>query len=539
MELKSDYEAPSRTSAIRSLQKRLSGSRHSTIPAKPRASPSRAASTGPTSVAQGPLSNRSQLPTSNLSDTSGTPTSSSVASEDLPIAPNASVLPNLGRRVQGGPSTYTIATRNPLRPKSNHRDPAPSDVTSETDAAERGSGKETRRQRASSSSSVLRVMRAGLRRARLWSGPRAPDDSCHVSNSELYEGALLIGEAAEEAGTPESIVAVEEPRSPKVSGTKIRLVGSPSADCGVPEETPLPTARGLGSVGMSQQLRHLSGESRARSCPPTSARRSATSTPVSPASRGAIGGKRVPRHADGRDKEQRSSKGIDIEDIVCVPVPELIADPTYRADVALSVYSLKGASAINKFTELAGLGGAYHVGIEIFSLEWSFGWTPQGTGVHNVYSGCSEAGVFKERVLLGHTPCTPQAVLGIIGALRDTWSGTSYDLLRRNCGHFSMELVRQLKVRDFPDWVNSLASLLLWLTEWVDTPDAKASQAPLRIPATGAVSADCAEAAVAYSELDWKEAQKYMLERAMDAKQARRRRLLAQGNSQERGVHAV
>lgn len=223
-----------------------------------------------------------------------------------------------------------------------------------------------------------------------------------------------------------------------------------------------------------------------------------------------------------------------IKPVQAQAIPQPI-HPAYHADVALSVYSLNGASAMNKVTELAGLGGAYHVGIEIFCLEWSFGWTPLHTGVHNVYAGCSEAGTFKERILLGQTPCSPHAILGIIGAMREAWPGTSYHMLRRNCAHFSMELVRQLEVREFPEWVNSLASLLLWLTQWADAPGIKASQDPLRLAAVEAapdpVSPDGAEAAVA-SELDWKEAQEYMLERAADAVNARRRRILSKSNSE-------
>jgi hypothetical protein len=184
---------------------------------------------------------------------------------------------------------------------------------------------------------------------------------------------------------------------------------------------------------------------------------------------------------------------------------------------------------MNKITELAGLGGAYHVGVEILSLEWSFGWSPEGTGVHNVYAGCSESGIFKERVVLGQTSCTPHAILDILGALREEWSGSSYHLLKRNCAHFSMELVQRLRVREFPEWVNSLSSLILWLTDWVDTPSAKAPMGATSICSSSLTTADATEAAVA-SELDWKEAQEYMLERAADAILARRRRI--RGRSQ-------
>jgi len=44
-------------------------------------------------------------------------------------------------------------------------------------------------------------------------------------------------------------------------------------------------------------------------------------------------------------------------------------------------------SAIQRGHKEAPLHGAQ---VERPGLEWSFGWTPEGTGVHNVYAGCSE-----------------------------------------------------------------------------------------------------------------------------------------------------
>jgi hypothetical protein len=194
----------------------------------------------------------------------------------------------------------------------------------------------------------------------------------------------------------------------------------------------------------------------------------------------------------------------------------------------LTVYSLKGASAVNKITELAGLGGAYHVGVEILCLEWSFARCPHGTGVHNVFSGCSDCGDFKERIVLGRTPCSPQEVIEIIRALRESWSGDSYHLLRRNCGHFCMELVRRLQVREFPEWVNSLASTISGLTAWAEAPDFKDSQAACLDDVSAAASTDTANAEDVASELDWQEAQEYMLKRAADAICARKQRILSE-----------
>ncbi|CAK0891410.1 unnamed protein product [Prorocentrum cordatum] len=135
------------------------------------------------------------------------------------------------------------------------------------------------------------------------------------------------------------------------------------------------------------------------------------------------------------------------------------AGPPPWAEVALSVYELHGTSSLSGLTRLAGLGGAYHVGVEVFWLEWSFGWSAEGPGVYPVHVGQSTLGTFVERVPLGRTPCSPQEVIEILKDFRKTWGGVSYHLLRRNCAHFSVEFARRLRVSDAPEWINSLASV--------------------------------------------------------------------------------
>merc|ERR1740121_3151192 len=111
-----------------------------------------------------------------------------------------------------------------------------------------------------------------------------------------------------------------------------------------------------------------------------------------------------------------------------------LAEPPQWAEVAVSVYELNGASMLNAVTETVGLGGAYHVGIEVYWLEWSYGRNETGTGVHVVPVGQSTMGKFKERVSLGRTPLPPQAVFSILAQMRHEWLGREYHFLRRNCG---------------------------------------------------------------------------------------------------------
>merc|ERR1712039_885817 len=98
------------------------------------------------------------------------------------------------------------------------------------------------------------------------------------------------------------------------------------------------------------------------------------------------------------------------------------------------------------------------MGIEIYWLEWSYGWTPAGTGVHVVHVGQSWQGFLRERVPLGRTPFSCEKVVEILTDLRKEWPGRLYHPLRHNCGHFCAELAQRLKVREVPSWINSLAA---------------------------------------------------------------------------------
>eukprot|EP00913_Durusdinium_trenchii_P033792 g31633.t1 len=125
------------------------------------------------------------------------------------------------------------------------------------------------------------------------------------------------------------------------------------------------------------------------------------------------------------------------------------------SDVALSIYELHGTAAVTALTQLAGLGGAFHVGVQVYWLEWSFGWCQDGSGIQALRFGTSDLGRFRERLPLGRTPLAPEEersgrspVLAVLADMRKQWDGQSYDLLRRNCAHFSVDFVRRLRVEE-------------------------------------------------------------------------------------------
>lgn len=194
-------------------------------------------------------------------------------------------------------------------------------------------------------------------------------------------------------------------------------------------------------------------------------------------------------------------------------------EPPPWAEVAVVLYELRGASALNAVTEKIGLGGAYHLGIEVYWLEWSYGLKSGGTGVHVVPIGRSPMGVFKERVSLGRTPLPPHEVFNILAHMRCEWRGQDYHLLRQNCGHFCTELARRLHVPGtIPKWATSLAEVGNWLSEWFGDPIEPPSDEALSdvddVDGEGLLNLLRNDPVVAKNELEWHWAREHSMQRA-------------------------
>ncbi|CAJ1345604.1 unnamed protein product [Effrenium voratum] len=207
--------------------------------------------------------------------------------------------------------------------------------------------------------------------------------------------------------------------------------------------------------------------------------------------------------------------------------------PPPWAEVALTIYELHGTSALNLLTRAADMGGAYHVGVEVYWLEWSFGWCEEGSGVYMVFPGTSSLGSLRERVPLGRTPLTPEEVFRVLDLMRHDLPGSNYDLLRCNCAHFSVNFVKKLRVSEAPAWVNSLANVGEHLVAQLGMAGAQAA-------ADAATPAERDRVAPKYQhfgdddeledlagdgddgamrELAWRNAQNFVLEKAREAEQ--------------------
>lgn len=131
---------------------------------------------------------------------------------------------------------------------------------------------------------------------------------------------------------------------------------------------------------------------------------------------------------------------------------------TNDASVFLSVYDISESSAMRVFNGLIlPIGsGVFHVGISVFKTEYSYGWIKTGTGVRSEPPGTAPGHQFRGLVRLGTTPLSKERVKAIIGEMMNTWRGSDYKFVERNCTHFARALAAKLGVGPLPEWMDQL-----------------------------------------------------------------------------------
>mmetsp|Transcript_75377 Transcript_75377/g.233167 ORF Transcript_75377/g.233167 Transcript_75377/m.233167 type:complete len:210 (-) Transcript_75377:34-663(-) len=143
------------------------------------------------------------------------------------------------------------------------------------------------------------------------------------------------------------------------------------------------------------------------------------------------------------------------------------------ANVTLHIYDVglsDEVQQVNNVLRPFGM-GAFHCGVEVYGWEWSFrGIAPddddvscsdlgalEGSGIFCCRPRSSDGHVYREALPMGKTALSETEVLRMIQDMQEHWSGKCYDILTKNCCHFSDELCRRLGVGSVPDWVLSLA----------------------------------------------------------------------------------
>lgn len=120
--------------------------------------------------------------------------------------------------------------------------------------------------------------------------------------------------------------------------------------------------------------------------------------------------------------------------------------------VKVNVYSPNGQQSM-----------AYHSGIEIFGTEYCFGGGPGGgSGVMLQRPRAPPPGgswVFYQTVEVAPLQKSKPEVEKIVQELRLEFSAGSYDLVSRNCNHFSEAFCQKLCGQSIPGWINALAGV--------------------------------------------------------------------------------
>lgn len=128
-----------------------------------------------------------------------------------------------------------------------------------------------------------------------------------------------------------------------------------------------------------------------------------------------------------------------------------------------------------------------HSGVVINDREYAYGGHDQ-RGVTGVYwtkpKSEPPGGSFRCEILHGFTLATPDEIDATLRAASDNFLGASYNLLTKNCNHFSSYLCQKLTGKPGPSWLNRAASIGIALPcvvprDWIEPPDCDASDGRL------------------------------------------------------------
>lgn len=132
-----------------------------------------------------------------------------------------------------------------------------------------------------------------------------------------------------------------------------------------------------------------------------------------------------------------------------------------RCSVLLHIYDLSAdlqkANELLAFSlYLVAVGGAFHVGVESFGSEWSYG----ALGVLNAPPRSAGGHVYHCSLHLGRTSLTEDGFAELLHQMCQEWRGADYQVLGHNCCSFASDLCDRLGVGPMPPWVNRIARLL-------------------------------------------------------------------------------
>jgi hypothetical protein len=160
-------------------------------------------------------------------------------------------------------------------------------------------------------------------------------------------------------------------------------------------------------------------------------------------------------------------------------------------DVWLHIYDLGPLSKwfLNGWNSKQSGLGAFHCGIEVLGVEWSFQAmidceTDEMTGVMCHTPKSHPRHVYRESMWLGGSPLCANEICNVLARLERDWPARSYHFLSHNCTDFAEALATNLNVpNSFPSWAHGLAKGLLAKPTKTSGKAAAPAPAPWWLPA--------------------------------------------------------
>eukprot|EP00746_Dinoflagellata_sp_MGD_P010261 gnl/MRDRNA2_/MRDRNA2_121123_c0_seq1.p1 gnl/MRDRNA2_/MRDRNA2_121123_c0~~gnl/MRDRNA2_/MRDRNA2_121123_c0_seq1.p1 ORF type:complete len:279 (+),score=47.89 gnl/MRDRNA2_/MRDRNA2_121123_c0_seq1:97-933(+) len=146
------------------------------------------------------------------------------------------------------------------------------------------------------------------------------------------------------------------------------------------------------------------------------------------------------------------------------PIPRHLPPPPENHppdQVLVNVYEITASDVLERINKVTAtekwlIGGAFHVGVEVYGREWSYGWG-KGPGVACSMPRVHRKHRFRCTVPMERTPLSDGDVADIIGNLVELWPGEEYDWLHRNCCTFANAFTEALGVGRIPAWIDRFA----------------------------------------------------------------------------------
>ncbi|XP_031251856.1 deSI-like protein At4g17486 isoform X2 [Pistacia vera] len=124
--------------------------------------------------------------------------------------------------------------------------------------------------------------------------------------------------------------------------------------------------------------------------------------------------------------------------------------------VVLNVYDL---TPVNNYTYWFGF-GIFHSGIEVHGKEYGFGAHDfPVSGVFEVEPRSCPGFIYRSSIPLGRLNMPSSEFRTFIESAASEYHGDTYNLISKNCNHFTDEIAWRLTGKHIPGWVNRLARI--------------------------------------------------------------------------------